>query len=181
MSPSAKIRATALASACAFLVIVFQPTAAVAGHGDDFQDRDNNSQAYNRKNMTESGRVACNWGADRLANTEVRISYGSSDIHCYDGYYNKWWLGYANCTDVNWWNGRCDHYRLRFDLTGYGGGIGSRYERRHTWQYIGCHEFGHTSSVGHRASDANHNSCMKDAHGHRWLDNHDHVAINRDY
>lgn len=162
--------------------IVTMSTAS-AGHGDNGSaisyDRDNNNQSVERINVTQAGSLACGWGLARLDNTEVDAHWpGNNDIRCRDGDYNKPWLGITSCTNVSWHNFRCDIYGIRFDLD-YGRTVDSAWERR-WYRYIGCHEFGHTSSVGHRASDTDHNSCMRNGHGHIWFDRHDHTAINRD-
>lgn len=105
---------------------------------------------------------------------------GNNDVRCRDGNYNAPnWFGLADCTDPNWWNDRCNIYLLKFDWDRGRRVTGSDWR---WYRYIGCHEWGHTSSVGHRNVDhGKNNSCMKDGKGRKWLDPHDHAAINRDY
>lgn len=158
------------------------PGPAFAGHGDNgssLADRDNNSQGVIGYNLTEAGHVACNWGADRLNEDTVItvIQPDPSDIHCYDDDSSMDWFGYTTCEDV-FDGSSCDHYRVMFNLRFYGQ-INADGSDRYLYLFIGCHEFGHTSSVGHRPNGAS--SCMDDASGKTWLDDHDRYAINHDY
>jgi hypothetical protein len=163
---------------CLMIVGIVSTSPAFAGHRNNAtstNDRDNNDQQYNRIDLTDAGFQACVWGALRLDNTEITISVGSADIHCHDAHYTGDWFGLTQCTDVNWWNGKCDHYKLHFNLKHYGQ-INTDFEQD-AYEYIGCHEFGHTSSVGHRSSGT---SCMRNGSGVRHYDDHDRNAIDAD-
>lgn len=155
-------------------------SSAMAGHGDGpNRDRDNNYQVYHYRNLAEAGRIACSWGQARLeTNTEINTVAGNwQDIICFDGNYNKWWLGFSACSTAHA-DGSCDVYFLRYDWdygsapNAYGAGW---------YRYIGCHEFGHTSSIGHRSVDGDDNSCMTDGSRNMYFDGHDNRAINADY
>jgi hypothetical protein len=167
----------------AVVLVVSFGSPAFAEHGDNssaIRDRDNNSQGWDRNGLTDAGTVACDWGADQLERSEITMAGpgNSGDIHCFDDYYAWDLFGGATCTETNWWNGKCDHYLLQFNLKYYG--QITNYWERTQYRYIGCHEFGHTSSVGHRQVDNNDNSCMVSGSGQVAFDNHDLAAINRD-
>lgn len=150
---------------------------ATANHDDNSwgERPDNANQQYDRHSLTSDGTMAANHGAFELDyHTQIYTSYGNNDIHAYDDYYGtNGWAGRETCTDINWWNGRCDHHQVRFNLTYMAGDSDSR------WRHLGCHEFAHTGGVNERShsQDTDDNSCM-----HLWssthLDQHDISTIN---
>lgn len=156
-------------------------TSALANHGDNgssMADRDNNDQGRKGYYLTVAGQEACDWGTNRLDATEITMQDNDpSDIRCYDGYYDASWFGLTTCITPDNTAGRCDVYTVQFDLSDYGHADGSLYVG--WYQYIGCHEFGHTSSVGHQPDQTN--SCMDNGSGNRFFNGHDGDAINADY
>lgn len=132
--------------------------------------------------LMTAGKVACDWGAEHIDNgTEVisvladpGVSY--IDVRCFDGDYNESWFGWTACVEIQD-SDTCDRYAVSFDLD-YGQ-IDNATERGY-YQYIGCHEFGHTSSIGHRGPGPA-STCMEDGSGDRFFNDHDDVAINTDY
>lgn len=141
-------------------------------------NRDNNNHVFIRRDLTAAGQAACNWGAKELdASSEITTSAwvsGKNDVNCYDGDYDEPWFGLASCTVVLDAN-TCDVYSVQFDLD-YGQ-IDNPTERGY-YEYVGCHEFGHTSSIGHRASGS---GCMVINNPSSYLDAHDRDAINADF
>jgi hypothetical protein len=154
----------------------------MADHRDSstsLRDRDNNTQEHDYHDMLPGGREACDQGALQLERTEIDSTSGSADIHCYDSYYNDPdWFGFTHCDNVDWSSGRCDHYIVKFDNSD----VDAYPDTQSEWdayRYIGCHEFGHTSSVGHRPNNAG--TCMDGGSGDKRFDDHDLTAINLDY
>ena len=120
-------------------------------HHDDGGDRpvrDNNTQDYDHNYLTEGGAMACDHGAAQLGRSEISVNVGSNDIHCYNSFDLGGYAGTARCTDTNWWNGLCDHYRVWFNTSGTDTTPDTFLERNY-WKALGCHEFGHTGSIGH--------------------------------
>lgn len=159
-------------------VLVFAPAMpAAANHDDDGrgENPDNADQQVERNSLTSDGSMAADHGSFELDfHTQIETSGGGADIRVFDAHYgSNGWAGRETCPDVNWWNGRCDHFRVEFNLTYMAGDSDSR------WLHLGCHEFGHTGGIDDRphSEDTNDNSCM-----HTWsaihLDNHDENVIN---
>lgn len=170
------------------ILVVTVAISQVAAYADNWEpfapaeglDRDNNEQGRDAINLTDPGQFACDWGAARLDNSEVNVHANDpSDIRCVDDYYGSVsWLGLTSCIDRDLSLSRCDVFKVEFNLSIYGS-IGSDYEREE-YQYIGCHEFGHTSSLGHR-SKSPPATCMADASHQRFFDDHDLYGIALDY
>lgn len=153
-------RNTLRSAAAVSVVLVLVVSAAGAHHDDEstrLRTRDNNTQDYEHVNLTPAGVTACDWGASQLGRSEIILRKGDNDIHCHDAFFNDSARGWAKCTSIVWWNGRCGHYRIDFNLMGTDTTPDSNAERNF-WRMIGCHEFGHTGSVGHVNSNE---SCMR--------------------
>ncbi|MFG2052763.1 hypothetical protein ACGFI9_01910 [Micromonospora sp. NPDC048930] len=169
MRRTATILGTTLA-----VVLAFAPPA-LASHGGNSGHRpDNTSQDVESNYLTTNGKAAVAHGRAQLDRTDITTSVGGSDIHVYDKSYTASWYGQETCTDTNWWNGRCDHFDVKFNtrtMTGYGVSY---------WRSLGCHEFGHTGALKHRyhSTDGNDNSCMRDDIWPLYYDTHDIDAIN---
>ena len=119
------------------------------GFGSTLTVRDNNTQDYEMVSLTSAGRIACEHGAEQLERSEISVESGSDDIHCHDfvaGTLN--WAGETRCIDVNWWNQRCDHFQIDFNLTGFDTTPDTPIETSF-WKTVGCHEFGHTGGLAH--------------------------------
>lgn len=69
---------------------------------------------------------------------------------------NGGYRGTSRCTSTNWWNDRCDHYRVWFNTSGVDSTPDTLLERNY-WKRLGCHEFGHTGSISHVSGS----SCMR--------------------
>lgn len=165
------------------LVILVTPallsSQALAGHGDNdtsLSDRSGNVQEVEWVGLTNAGVVACEWGAARLEETEISLISGYDEITCADSDYNASWFALTSCQSVQ--NGRCLYYLIRFDLD-YGQ-IDNNTERDY-YRSAGCQEFGHTSSIGHRASDTGNPSCMLEPSTNLYFDSHDVAEIDADY
>jgi hypothetical protein len=143
-------------------------------------DRDNNEQGRDGIGLTNAGQLACDWGAARLDNSEVNVHANDpSDIRCEDGYYGSVsWFGLTSCITRDNTLSRCDVFKIQFNLSTWGP-IDNDYEREE-YQYIGCHEFGHTSSLGHRPKSTPA-TCMADGSHQRFFDDHDLYGIDLDY
>jgi hypothetical protein len=170
-----------VAVVCLSLLAVTVPGTARASHGDNstsIRDRDNNTQDWDMHSLSGAGEDACIWGAGELeVDSEITMkAFESGDIHCYDDYYvTEPWFGMTRCTDVNLLNRRCDHYRIYINLSIYGS-RDNDFEHR-AYHSVGCHEFGHTSSVGHRGVTG---TCMQSGSINQHFDSHDTSAINAD-
>lgn len=157
-----------------------------ADHGDNSsslsRERDNNQQEVDATNLSEAGELACKHGASELDRTEIEMSNGDSDLHCIDANYgHDVWVGLTNCDKAAYLYTRCDQYITRFNYN-VSGPNPSEAEKP-LWKSTGCHEFGHTSSVGHRsaASDTDENSCMRnDSYFPTQFDSHDFSSIGGD-
>ena len=137
-----------LTAAVAASVLMAGPAAAHHDYGPRILVRDNNTQDYDHNSLTQAGRIACDHGAAQLGRSEISVEMGPDDIHCYDSFDPDGSPGTARCTRDNWWNGRCDHYRVWFNLSGLDLTPDTDLERNY-WRSLGCHEFGHTGSIGH--------------------------------
>ncbi|MEH1166650.1 hypothetical protein V6V47_14820 [Micromonospora sp. CPCC 205539] len=168
-------RTTMILGATLISVVAFAPPA-VAGHGGKANGGkpDNKDQSVESNSLTTAGKAAVSYGRGQLDRSEINTSTGSSDIHVYDKSYSATWYGLTSCTDTNWWNGLCDHYDVKFN-TRTMSGLSTSY-----WQSLGCHELGHTGSLGHRSAgaDVDNNSCMRKEIWPRSFDAHDVDAIN---
>ncbi|MFC6288250.1 hypothetical protein ACFP3Q_09340 [Nocardioides sp. GCM10027113] len=87
---------------------------------------------------------------------------GSGDVEVYDAYYGttgEWEdvAGRATCMGYTNFYQTCTLYLVRFNLS-YTANYST--SKRHS---LGCHEFGHTVTLGHRTSgnDTDNNSCMR--------------------
>lgn len=168
-------RTTTVLGTTLVAVLAFAPPA-LASHGGKANSGkpDNTSQDVESNYLTTNGKAAVAQGRAQLDRSDITTSVGGSDIHVYDKAYDTSWYGQTSCTDTNWWNGRCDHYSVKFSTSNMSGHSLSH------WQSLGCHEFGHTGSLGHRyhSTDSNDNSCMRDDIWPKYLDTHDIDAIN---
>ncbi len=149
------LRAAAISSAISLLVT----STAIAHHDDGprLRTRDNNTQEYEHVNLTSAGEIACDWGATQLGRSEIIMSQGDNDIHCHDMNSADSARAWVECTSTVWWNRRCDHYRIEFNLRGMDTTPDSNSERNF-WRAVGCHELGHTGSIGHVDSNQ---TCMR--------------------
>ncbi|MEV4417647.1 hypothetical protein [Catellatospora sp. NPDC049609] len=170
------MRRTVLAAATAILLIAVAATPASAGHGDKANagPPDNAQQDVETKSLTTNGAAAAAHGRAQLNKTDITMSTGGSDLHVYDASYSGSWYGQTSCTDRNWLNGKCDHMDIKFNTRLMNGLSLSK------WQSLGCHEFGHSGGLGHRAhsNDSNDNSCMQVDIWPRYYDTHDIDAVN---
>ena len=151
---------TALRAAAAVSAVALLVTSTAGAHHDDarrLRTRDNNTQEYEHVDLTAAGEMACDWGASQLERSEITVNEGDSDIHCHDSHWSGDSGGMARCTSTVWWNRRCDHYRIDFNLAGMDTTPDSNAERNF-WRTAGCHEFGHTGSIGHVDSNE---TCMR--------------------
>ena len=129
------------------------------GFGSTLTVRDNNTQDYEMVSLTSAGRIACEHGAGQLERSEITVQIGNNDIHCHDYFVGTmYWVGETYCTDVHWWNQRCDHFQIDFNLTGFDFTPDTVLETNF-WKAIGCHEFGHTGGLAHVDLDVW--SCMR--------------------
>ena len=150
------LRSAAVASIVTVLVV----STAGAHHDDQsirLRTRDNNTQDYEHVNLTPAGVLACDWGAGQLGRSEITLRKGDNDIHCHDEVFGTYFGGRAYCTSTVWWNRRCGHFNIDFNLRNMDTTPDSNAERN-LWRYIGCHEFGHTGSITHVNSNE---SCMR--------------------
>lgn len=149
-------------------------------HQSSLTNRDNNEHGYTMYDLTDKGALACSHGMAQIGDqTEIQSNDGGGDVRCYD-YDNGagTWFGLTNCDEFTLLLNRCDIYDVRFN-TYY------LYASNDTWKSIGCHEIGHTSSVGHRVASSDPNapySCMRSsaAASRTTYDSHDVTAINAD-
>lgn len=168
-------RTATILGATLAVVLAFAPPA-LASHGGKANSGkpDNTSQDVESNSLTTNGKAAVTQGRAQLDRSQITTSVGGSDIHVYDASYSASWYGNTRCTDTNWWNGLCDHYDVKFNtrtMSGYGVSY---------WKSLGCHELGHTGSLGHRyhSTDSNNNSCMRSDIWPLYFDTHDIDAIN---
>ncbi|MET7709753.1 hypothetical protein [Micromonospora sp. NPDC005413] len=168
-------RTTTVLGATLIAVVAFAPPA-MAGHGGKANSGkpDNKEQAVESNSLTNAGKAAVSHGRAQLDRSQITTSTGGSDIHVYDKSYSSSWYGQTTCTDSNWWNGLCDHYDVKFNTRTMSG------KSTGYWQSLGCHELGHTGSLGHRskAADTDNNSCMRSEIWPKNFDTHDINAIN---
>ncbi|SCG45413.1 hypothetical protein [Micromonospora halophytica] len=168
-------RTTMVLGAALTAVLAFAPPA-LAGHGGKANSGkpDNKEQDVESNSLTTNGKAAVSHGRAQLNRSQINTSTGNSDIHVYDKSYSASWYGQTSCTDTNWWNGLCDHYDVKFNTRMMSG------KSTYYWQSLGCHELGHTGSLGHRwhSTDSNDNSCMRSNIWPKYLDLHDIDAIN---
>lgn len=172
----------AVAGAAAAGSVLVPSTTASAEHGSNLRDRDNNSQAVDKYMLSDAGIIACDQGTQELERSEISMSVGSTDIHCYDANYgNTDWVGETQCTVISY-DLKCDQYSVRFNY--YHWGTNPDDFERQLWKSVGCHEFGHTSSVGHRfpINDGGQLSCMRNGASSQWqtFDDHDIETIDQD-
>lgn len=175
---------TGLALCGAVALVALSPILAFADHGENgtsIRDRDNNEQEVDKVSLTPTGDLACNWGKAQLERSEVTTSSGSTDVHCHDVREEGSWAGSAKCTNLSWKIYRCDQYKVTFNLYYFDDNPDTNYEIG-IWRSAGCHEFGHTSSIGHRA-EGNNNSCMQQyvSEYRQTFDQHDLDSIDSDY
>ena len=146
--------------AAASVVAVLVASAASAHHDDDstrLRTRDNNTQDYEHVDLTPAGVLACDWGASQLGRSEITLRVGDNDIHCHDSVLSGYSGSRTYCTTIVWWNRRCGHYQIDFNLKNLDITPDTNAERNF-WRYVGCHEFGHTGSISHVNSNE---SCMR--------------------
>lgn len=155
------------------------PTSAMAGN-NDMIDPDNVDHYIDRNSLTAQGDAAVSQGIEQLDRTKMDATLsGSGDVEVYDAYYGDsgFWEdleGYAECYEKNYFPYECDKWSVKFNDTNLG--------TWSDWRSIGCHEFGHTAGLSHRASsnDAETTSCMRAAPSSEVLDLHDIDVINDD-
>lgn len=174
---------TGLAICGAVALVALSPILALADHIDNdssVRDRDNNQQEVDKVELTAAGDLACNWGKAELERSVVTTSWGSTDVHCYDDVVEATWIGRAQCTARTWTLHRCDQYKVTFNYYHFDENPDTNLEIG-TWRTTGCHEFGHTSSLGHRAEN-NNNSCLQPVASEyrQTFDQHDLESINSD-
>ncbi len=153
---------------CAVALSVLSAAYAVAHHDDGSVTwvRDNNTQEYDYNDLTPGGKLACDHGAAQLARSEITVKKGSNDIHCHDGYEWRGAAGTTSCTSTVWWNGRCGHFRVWFNTAGEANARPETGLEKNYWKALGCHEFGHTGSIGHVSSST---TCMKSGLWTSWF------------
>jgi hypothetical protein len=159
---------------------------ALADHeSSPLENRDNNSQEFDSHSLSTQSQLACSHGKAQLGDqTEISVSVGDADVHCYDQNLGTSLGGTTSCPDTTIF-GRCDHYRVTFNT--YFQTTNPLTDAQ--WKSIGCHEMGHTSSVDHRTAASDPNSpysCLRNgadqaAAGYpTTYDSHDVTAINSD-
>lgn len=164
-----------VALVCAGALIVASPVEVFANHGGDLSDPDNTTQWVKSPSIVSKTVTARNQGVAQLSRGDINASYCSGDdIWVQDYTYGSTgWYGQTWC-DNHTASLRCDIYIVQFDE--------SYYPQLTTSQLrsLGCHEFGHTGSVGHRAAsdDGDNNSCMRVEIWPETLDSHDRSSIN---
>ena len=156
-----RLAQTLLRTIAAAVAVSALATGPAAAHHDDGRGllvRDNNTQDYDHNYLTAAGKIACDHGAAQLGRSEISVEKGPDDIHCYDSFAPGQLPGIARCTGTvwSWFTLRCDHYRVWFNLHGMDLTPDTDLERNY-WRAVGCHEFGHTGSIGHVSSLA---TCM---------------------
>lgn len=154
------------ANVLALMLIIATAMPAYANHQGNstaLMNRDNNTQDVEEYNLTNAGRVACRHGDAQLERSEIATQAGTTDIHCHDGSYVTDWIGQTYCQAANWNGTRCDHYNVTFNYYYNGGTNPDTTVENYLWMNAGCHEFGHTSSIGHISSvdDPILGSCMQ--------------------
>lgn len=156
------------------LVAATAPTA-FASHESSLPDPDNTTQCVKSPSIVPKTVIARNQGYAQLDLTDIDTQYcAGDDIWVQDYTYGSTgWFGQAWCDDQTL-TGRCDVYIVQFNESTYGSLTNSMLKS------LGCHEFGHTGSVGHRSSsnDSDDNSCMRQSIWPENLDSHDRNAIN---
>ena len=155
-----RFRNTLRSAAAASVVAVLVASTAGAHHDDGstrLRTRDNNTQDYEHVDLTPAGEMACDWGASQLQRSEITVKLGDNDIHCHDSVLSGYSGSRVYCTTTVWWNRRCGHFQIDFNLRDMDTTPDSNHERNF-WRYTGCHEFGHTGSITHVNSNE---SCMR--------------------
>jgi hypothetical protein len=161
-------------------VSILVTPAASADHSNDggAGDPDNGDHYMDRNSLSSVGDTASVWGRDELNRArDMNATFtGSGDVEIYDYTYGDTdWHGITDCPDgINWINGNCDVFRVRFNQSSMAG-----HSLDH-WRSLGCHELGHTAGLGHRkdSNDTYDNSCMREEIWPRSFDSHDLDAIN---
>ncbi|GGU41698.1 hypothetical protein [Streptomyces lavendofoliae] len=169
--PSTSLRISGAVAMSAVLLMAF-PATSYAGHDDSGTDPDNRNQAVKGFSLTANGTSAMNHGKAELERSVISTSWGGGDIEVYDGSYgDTGWHGRTDCTDWNALWTSCDIVRVRLNQ--------SYSKSASQWKSLGCHEFGHTADLGHRArsNDTDNNSCMRVEIWPTRYDQHDLNAI----
>ena len=144
-----RIAKIVLVGVIASTVVFANAASADHGFGSRLRVRDNNTQDYELVSLTPAGTIACQQGAEQLERSEISVRIANNDIHCHDYFANTLsWVGETYCTSVVWWNQRCDHFQIDFNLTGFDTSPDSSLEIN-IWKAVGCHEFGHTGGLAH--------------------------------
>jgi hypothetical protein len=146
-----------------------------ASHENNLLDPDNTTQCVKSPSIVPKTVIARDQGFAQLDRTDIDTQYCTGDdIWVQDYTYGATgWYGQAFCDDKTL-TGRCDIYIVQFNESTYGGSTNS-------WlRSLGCHEFGHTGSIGHRSNsnDTDNNSCMHSGISPETYDSHDINAIN---
>lgn len=156
---------------------LFLPGSVEASH-DIEPNPDNAQQDVERIELGWAGQNAFYNGEIEVGASEINFATGTSDLHVRDIAYStdQGWAGLIWCSGDWWPGGRCDHFQVRFN---------TRFEETghytaENWKATGCHEYGHTGGLGHRADEWAAQSCMKDPPSSLSLTNHDLVTINGD-
>jgi hypothetical protein len=168
-------RRTALATFTVLALSIGVAAPALAGHENLFSDPDNTTQCVKSPSIVPNTVTARNQGVAQLDRTDIDAQYCTGDdIWVQDYTYgNTGWYGHTWCDDQTL-SGRCDIYITQFNESYYLGLSTSQLRS------LGCHEFGHTGSIGHRFSstDGDNNSCMRSDIWPEAYDTHDLNAIN---
>ncbi|MFL6160143.1 MAG: hypothetical protein ACJ72D_28985 [Marmoricola sp.] len=162
-------------------VVTVAPSAQ-ANHGTAPQGwPDNSNQYVDRHSLGPDAEISVARGIAQLNRSVLKVTLtGSGDIDVYDGNYgDTGWDGQTRCTDKvasTWlWQHHCDVFTIKFNT--YATASYSTFKS----QVIGCHEFGHTAGLDHRAAsnDSSQISCMRGSgYLSTVLDQHDLDVIN---
>lgn len=170
-----RTRALAVAAvSAAALIAIAGPAHADHGGDSNTPGPDNLQQAVKGQNLSERGKAATAHGKAQLERSKISVSTGGGDIYVKDDHYGQTgWTGSTYCTDVGW-DGKCNESLVRFNATYMAD------EPVDQWKSLGCHELGHTGTLGDRGpgNDSNDNSCMRDDIWPKRFDTHDINAIN---
>lgn len=150
---------TVIGTAGALMLSCTVATPAYAAHESSLVDPDNVTQCVKSPSITSTTVAIRDHGMAQLSRSDINTSFCTGDdIWVRDSYLgDSYFFGITQCYRRTLSGNRCDIYIIEFNE--------SRYDNLTATEEasLGCHEFGHTGSIGHRTSstDTDNNSCMR--------------------